>query len=86
MSFLLKSLKIWIEYTNDIGNIYKNIEKYNPNKYCKIVFVFDDIIPDMLSNKKINPILTELFIRGRKQNISDLLQNLTFLFQKKILS
>ena len=86
MSFLLKSLKIWIEYTNDIGNIYKNIEKYNPNKNCKIVFVFDDIIPDMLSNKKINPILTELFIRGRKQNISDLLQNLTFLFQKKILS
>ena len=86
MSFLLKSLKILIEYTNDIGNIYKNIAKYNPNKNCKIVIVFDDIIPDMLSNKKINPILTELFIRGRKQNISDLLQNLTFLFQKKILS
>ena len=48
----------------------KNIKEYNPNKKRKIVIVFDDMIADMLSNKKINPIVTELFIRGRKLNIS----------------
>ena len=50
--------------------IYNNIEKYNPNKKRKILIVFDDIIADMLSNKELNPIVTELFIRGRKLNIS----------------
>ena len=50
-------------------DIYKNIEEYNPNKKPKILIVFDDIISDMLSNKKLNPIVTELFIRGRKLNI-----------------
>ena len=48
--------------------IYKNIEKYNPNKERKIAF--DDVIAGMLSNKKINPIVTGLFIRGRKLNNS----------------
>ena len=51
------------------GN-YKNIEEYNLNKRQKILIVFDDMITDMLSNKKLNPIVTELFIRGRKLNIS----------------
>ena len=50
-------------------DIYKNIEEYNPNKKRKILIVFDDMIADMLSNKKLNPILTKLFIRGRKLNI-----------------
>ena len=45
--------------------INKSIEEYNPYKTCKILIVFDDMIAD-LSNKKINPIVTELFIRGRK--------------------
>ena len=53
-----------------MDNIYKNIEEYNPNKKRKILIVFDDIIADMLSNKKLNPIVTELFIRGRKLDIS----------------
>ena len=35
-----------------------------------ILIVFDDMIADMLSNKKLNPVVTELFIRGRKLNIS----------------
>ena len=51
-------------------DIYKNIEEYNPNKKRKILIVFDDIIADMLSNEKLNPIVTELFIRGRNLNIS----------------
>ena len=50
-------------------DIYKNIADYNPNKKRKILIVFDDMIADMLSNKKLNPIVTE-FIRGRKLNIS----------------
>ena len=50
--------------------IYKHIEEYIPNKKRKIVIVFDDMISDMLSNKKLNPVETELFIRGRKLNIS----------------
>ena len=49
-----------------MDNIYKNIEEYNPNKQLKKLIVFDDRIADMLSNKKLNPIKTELFIRGRK--------------------
>ena len=47
----------------------KNIEDYNPNKKQKILILFD-MTADMLSNKKLNPIVTELFIRGRKLNIS----------------
>ena len=46
------------------------IEEYNPNKKQKISIVLDDIIADMLSNTKLNPIVTGLFIRGRKLNIS----------------
>ena len=50
-------------------DIYKNIADYNPNKKHKILIVFDDMIADMHSNKKLNSIVTE-FIRGRKLNIS----------------
>ena len=53
-----------------MGDIYKNIGEYNPNKKRKKLVIFDDIISDMPSNKKINPIVTELFIRGRQLNTS----------------
>ena len=43
--------KAFFEYSNNMGNIYKNIEEYNPNKKSKILIVFDDMITDMLSNK-----------------------------------
>ena len=53
-----------------MDDILKNIEEYNPNKKRKILIVFDyiiaDMLADMLSNKNLNPILTELFIKGRK--------------------
>ena len=62
--------EVSIKYSNYMDNIYKNIEEYNPNKKRKVLIVLDDIIADMLSNKKINPVVTELFIRGRKINIS----------------
>ena len=61
--------KAFIEYSNDMYDIYKKIEEYNPNKKHKTLIVFDDMIADMLSNKKLNPIVTEFFIRGRKLNI-----------------
>ena len=50
-------------------DINKNIEEYNPNKKRKILIVFFDMIADMRSNKKLYPVVTELFIRGRKLNI-----------------
>ena len=50
--------------------VYKNINHYNPNKENKILIVFDDMIADMIQNKKLNSIATALFIRGRKLNIS----------------
>ena len=51
-------------------DVYKNIENYNPEKKRKILIIFDDMIADMINNKKLNPVVTELFIRGRKLNIS----------------
>ena len=53
-----------------MDNIHKNIEEDNPNMKRKILFDFDNIIADMLSNKKLYKKATELFIRGRKINIS----------------
>ena len=62
--------KAFMEYSNDMQDVYKNIEDYNPIKNPKILVVFDDMIADMISNNKLNPVVTELFIRGRKLNIS----------------
>ena len=53
-----------------MDDIYENIEEYNPDNEQKILIVFVDMIADMLSNKKLNPVVTELLIRGRKLNIS----------------
>ena len=53
-----------------INDIYKNIEDYNPNKKRKILIVFDDMIAEMISNKNLHPVVTGLFIRGRKLNFS----------------
>ena len=64
------NFKAIVEYSNEMDNTYKNVEEYNPNKKSKILIVFDDMIADMLSNKKLGPIVTELFLRGRKLNIS----------------
>ena len=62
--------KAFIEYSNDMQDVYKNIEDYNPIKKRKVLTIFDDMIADMINNNKLNPIVTELFIRGRKLNIS----------------
>ena len=52
-----------------MDDIYEIIEECNPNKKRNILIVFDDMIAHMLTNKKLNPIATELFIRGRKLKI-----------------
>ena len=62
--------KAFIEYSNDIQDVYNNINDYRPDKENKILIVFDDMIADMINNKKLNSIVTELFIRGSKLNIS----------------
>ena len=51
-------------------DIYKNIEEFNQTKKRKILIIFGNMIADMLSNKKLNPVITELLIRGRKLSIS----------------
>ena len=50
-------------------DVYKNIEERNPERKCKVLIALDDMIADMISNKELNQILTDLFIRGRKLNI-----------------
>ena len=66
------------------GN-YQNIEQYNLNEECKILIVFDDIITDMHCNKKLNPIVNNLFIRCRKLNISPVFITQSYFAAPKIL-
>ena len=64
---------VGINHLNDpkpFLDVYKNIDNYNRDKENKILIVFDDMIADMINNKKLNSIVTELFIRCRKLNIS----------------
>ena len=64
--------KAFIEYSNDMQDVYENIDEYNTDKERKILIVFDDMIADMINNKKLHLIVTDLFIRARKLNISRL--------------
>ena len=90
--------KAFIEYSNDMHDVYKNIDDYNPDKENKII-VFDDMITDMINGRKLGSVVTELFIRGRKLNISlvfitqsyfkvpkDVRLNITHFFIAKILN
>ena len=65
--------------------VYKNIDEYNPDKENKILIVLDDMISDMNNNKKLDSIVTELFIRGRKLNITLFLSRNHILRFKKML-
>ena len=67
--------KAFIEYSNDMQDVYKNIDKYNTDKERQILIVFDDMIADMINNKKLNSIVTELIVRSRKLNISLITQS-----------
>ena len=65
-----------------MDDIYKNIWEYSPNKNRKILVVFHDSIADMLYNKTLNPIVTELFVRGKKLNISPVFITQSFFWWK----
>ena len=67
-----------------MDEIYKNIEEYDPSKDRNILIDFDDMTTDMLSNKNLNPIVTELFIKGRKLNISLVFITQSYLLFQKI--
>ena len=53
-----------------MDDVYENIHDYNPSRKRKILIVFDDMIADIMSNKKFQAVITELFIRCKKLNIS----------------
>ena len=67
---ILKLFIYLLFHSYDMDDIYKNIEEYNPSKKRKALTVFDDMITNMLIDKKLNPTETELFIRGKKLKIS----------------
>ena len=62
--------KAFIECSNDMRDVYKNINYYNLNKENKTLIAFDNMIVDMINNKKLDLIVTKLFIRGKELNSS----------------
>ena len=59
-----------MEYSNDMLDVYKNIENCNPDNKRKVLIVFDDMVADMINNNKLNKIITELFTASRELDIS----------------
>ena len=59
----------FIDYSQTIDDVYKNLKDYNQTKKRRVLIVFDDMIADMESKKKLSSVVTELFLRGRKLNI-----------------
>ena len=66
----LNDSKAFIECSNTMNDVYENIGNYNPTRKRKILIVFDDMIAYIMTNKKFQSIIKELFIRCRKINIS----------------
>ena len=66
----LNDLKAFIECSNTMNDVYENIDNCNLKRKRKILIVFDDMIADIMTNKKFQSIIKELFIRCRKLNIS----------------
>ena len=66
----LKDSAAFIEYSNDMDDVFTNIDNYNPTRNRKILIIFDDIAADIMSKKEYKAIIKELLIRCRKLNIS----------------
>ena len=60
-------------------DVYENLEDYDPTKKRRVLIVFDSMIADIESNKKIDPIVTEVFLRRRKLNISLIFISLSYM-------
>ena len=67
---ILKNSKAFTDYSQRTDDVFEILEDYNPIEKRIVLIVFDDMITDMKSNKKLSLIVTELFLRGRKLNIS----------------
>ena len=63
-------LNAFTECSSTMDDVYENIDEYNPNRQRKILIVFDDMIAGIMTNKKFQAIIKELFIRCRKMNAS----------------
>ena len=61
----LNESKAFIEYSNGMDDIYKNLQEYNPNRKPKVLVLFDDMITEMLRNKKLNPVVTDCLLEGK---------------------
>ena len=64
----LNDSKAFIDCSNTMDDVYENIDDYNPNRKRKILIIFDDMIVDIMTNKKFQAIIKELFVRCRKLN------------------
>ena len=73
----------FIEYSNTMDGAYGNIDDYNPSRKRKILIAFDDMIADIMTNKKFQAIIKELFIRCRKVNILLLFKIQSYFFVPK---
>ena len=78
------NLKDFIECSNDMQGVYRNIVQCNPVKKCKTLIVFDDTFADTISNKKLNAIISEWFIGRKKLFILFLLRNYILRHQKML--
>ena len=65
----LQNQNALIEYSNIKEDVYKNIKEYNPGKKFNVLMAFHNMIADIITNKKLNQVVTELFLRGTKLNI-----------------
>ena len=74
----------FIECSNTVDDVYENIDDYNPSRKRKILIVFDDMIAGIMTSKKFQTVIKQLFIRCRKKKIFHLFlsHSLTLLFQK----
>ena len=66
----LKNPKAFVDYSQTVDDVYENLKDYNSINKMRMLIVFDDMIADMESDKKLSTKVTELFLRGRKLNIS----------------
>ena len=79
----LNDLNAFIECSNTMGDVYENIDHYKPNRKIKILIVFDYMITYIMSNKRFQAIIKELFVRCRKLNISVVFITQSYLFFPK---
>ena len=77
--------KAFIEYSNDMQDVYKNIDGYNPRKKRKVLIIFDDMIADMINNKKLDSIVTDCLLEAENLIfLLSLLQNLILKCQRML--